>query len=106
MPANEIKSISSIVVNRAIASVKYQTELKEILKKNSDTEKVKEEFSKLCARLEKENPELVNAAASKLGIILRGAGAKKEILSEIPEKIKEKILAGWDASEEKEEYIQ
>ena len=31
---------------------------------------------------EKENPELVNAAASKLGIILRGAGAKKEILSE------------------------
>ncbi len=104
MPANEIKSISSIVVNRAIASVKYQTELKEILK-NSDAEKVKDEFSKLCARLAKENPELINAAASKLGIILRGAGVEKEILFEIPEKIKEKILAGWDAPEEKEEYI-
>jgi hypothetical protein len=92
-------------VNRAIASVKYQNELKEILEKKSDAEKIKEEFSKLCARLEKENPELVNAAASKFGIILRDAGVKKEILLDIATPVKEKILAGWDAPQEKEEYI-
>ena len=106
MPANEIKSISSIVVDRAIASVKYHAELKEILEKFSDEAERKNKFSELCARLAKENPELINAAAPKLGIILRGAGAKKEILNEIPEKIKEKILNGWDTHEEKEEYIQ
>ncbi len=102
---NEIKSISSIVVNRAIASVKYQTELKEILEKFSRDE-LKEEFSKLCERLEKENPELINAAAPKLGIILRAAGAKKEILEKIPQQLKEKILAGWDAPDVEEEYVE
>ncbi len=104
--ATEIKSLSSIVVNRAIASVKYQTELKEILEKNSDAGKVKEEFSKLCTRLEKENPELINAAAPKFGIILRGAGAGKEILNGVSEKIKEKILAGWDAPAEDGKYVE
>jgi len=100
MPANEIKSISSIVVNRAIASVKYQIELKEILEKFSNGAERKNKFSELCGRLEKENPELINAAAPKLGIILRDAKISKEILNGIPEKIKEKILNGWDASEE------
>ena len=106
MPANEIKSISSIVVNRAIASVKYQTEMKEILEKFSDEAEIKNKFSELCARLEKENPELINAAAPKLGIILCDAKISKEILNGIPEKIKEKISAVWGAHEEKEGYIE
>ncbi len=106
MPATEIKSISSIVVNRAIASVKYQTELKEILGKFFDVEKIEEEFSKLCEKLEKENPELISAAAPKLGMILREAGADKKILENIPQQLKEKILAGWDALDVKEEYVE
>lgn len=105
MPAKEIGTISSIVVNRAIASVKYQTELKEILKKFSG-EELEENFSELCKKLSKENEELVDAVAPKFGIILRDAGADKKILNSITNELKEKILAGWDAPKEDEKYIQ
>lgn len=105
MPATEINTISSIVVNRAIASVKYQNELKEMLEKFSDME-LKKKFSELCEKLSKENEELTGAVAPKFGIILRDAGADKKILENISQQLKEKILAGWDAPVKEGKYIE